>query len=57
MASSAAPDVFTTREIARAAGTSLEDAEALLESGRIATRDEGLVATDEAIRAVLLGIV
>lgn len=47
-------DVFTTREIARAAGASLDDAVALLESGRIVSRDGGFVGTDEAIRAVLL---
>jgi TonB family protein len=47
-----APDVFTTREIARAAGVPLADAEALLASGRIVVVDDGLVGTDEAIRAV-----
>src|SRR5262245_52663430 len=50
---SVSPDVFTPREIARAAGASLDDAEALLESGRIVSRD-GLVGSAEAVRAVLL---
>jgi protein TonB len=51
---SVVPEVFTAREIARAAGTSLADAKALLASGGIALQ-EGLFATShEAIRAVLL---
>jgi TonB family protein len=49
-----APEVFTTREIARAAGVSLADADALVESGRIVGVDDGLVGSDEAVRAVLL---
>jgi periplasmic protein TonB len=47
-------EVFTAREIARAAGASIGDAEALLASGRIASFGDGLTAGDEAIRAVLL---
>jgi protein TonB len=47
-------DVFDAREIARAAGTSHADAEALLESGAIITRDGTFADTDEAVRAVLL---
>jgi periplasmic protein TonB len=49
-----ARDVFTVREIARAAGASIGDAEALLASGRIASVEGGLMAGDEAVRAVLL---
>ena len=52
--SSIVQEVFTTREIARAAGASLADAEALLASGGIASVGEGLTASDEAVRAVLL---
>ncbi len=47
-------DVFTAREIARAAGASLDDADALLASGLVSSLDGGLTATDEAVRAVLL---
>jgi periplasmic protein TonB len=47
-------DVFTAREIARAAGASIGDAHALLASGLIASLDRGLTATDEAVRAVLM---
>ncbi len=47
-------DVFTAREIARAAGASIGDADALLASGLIASRDGGLTATAEAVRAVLM---
>ncbi len=47
-------EVFTAREIARAAGVSISDADALLASGLIASRDGALTATDEAIRAVLM---
>ena len=47
-------DVFTAREIARAAGVSLGDADALLASGRIVSRDGGLTATEDAVRAVLI---
>lgn len=56
MASSASVshDVFTAREIARAAGASIDDAEALLESGRILTSEAGFVEADEAVRAVLI---
>jgi protein TonB len=47
-------DVFSAREIARAAATSTADAEALLESGRVSTCDGVFVEPREAIRAVLL---
>jgi len=47
-------DVFTAREIARAAGASTGDADALLASGLITSRDGGLTDTHEAVRAVLL---
>ena len=47
-------DVFTAREIARAAGASIADVHALRESGVIVGREGGLTATSEAIRAVLL---
>jgi TonB family protein len=47
-------DVFTTREIACAAGVSLADADALLASGLVSAVGGGLTATDEAVRAVLL---
>ncbi len=45
-------DVFTVREIARAAGASIGDADALLASGLISSREDGLTATSEAVRAV-----
>jgi TonB family protein len=48
-----APDLFSPREIALAAGVSLADADALLASGVISSREHGLTATDEALRAVL----
>ena len=51
---SAAPDLFSPREIALAAGVSFADADALLASGTIASREHGLTSTDEALRAVLL---
>ncbi|HEY7499358.1 MAG TPA: energy transducer TonB [Vicinamibacterales bacterium] len=47
-------DVFTAREIARAAGMPRADAEALLASGAVITRDGAFADTDEAVRAVLL---
>ena len=47
-------DVFTAREIARAAGASIADVHALRESGVIVEREGGLTPTSEAIRAVLL---
>ena len=47
-------DVFTAGEIARAAGASIGDADALLASGVITSRDGGLTETEEAVRAVLL---
>src|ERR1700752_3335827 len=50
---SAVPELYTTREIAYAAGTSFDDAGALVESGRIAVREGGWVQAEEAVRAVL----
>ncbi len=47
-------DVFTAREIARAAGASIGDADALLASGVIAAREGGFTNAEEAVRAVLL---
>lgn len=47
-------DVFDAREIARAAGSSTADAEALLVSGLISTRDGKYVDAQEAVRAVLM---
>ena len=47
-------EVFTAREIARAAGTSTADAAALLASGRVVLRDGGFVDAPEAVRAVLM---
>jgi protein TonB len=47
-------DVFNAREIARAAGASVDDAEALLGSGAVASRDGVFVEAAEAVRAVLL---
>jgi TonB family protein len=47
-----ASDVFDAREIARAAGSSTADAEALLVSGAISTRDGRFVDAQEAVRAV-----
>ena len=49
-----APELFSVREIARAAGVSTADADALLSSGAIGTVDGRLVAADDALRAVLL---
>jgi len=48
------PEVFTAREIARAAGTSTADAAALLASGRVVVRDGRFVDASEAVRAVLM---
>jgi periplasmic protein TonB len=47
-----ASDVFDAREIARAAGSSTADAEALLVSGAISTRDGRYIDPQEAVRAV-----
>jgi TonB family protein len=47
------PEVFTASEVARAAGTSTRDAEALLASGVISTLDGEFVDAAEATRAVL----
>jgi periplasmic protein TonB len=52
--SSQVREVFDAREIARAAGTSTADAEALLASGAIATCDGRFVEPGEAVRAVLM---
>jgi len=49
-----ASEVFSPREIARAAGASTADAEALLASGVISSLDGGLTDSKEAVRAVLL---
>lgn len=49
-----APELFTVHEIARAAGVSTADADALLSSGAVGTVDGRLVAADDAVRAVLL---
>ncbi len=48
------PEVFSIGEIARAAGTSRADADALVASGAITTRDGKLADSAEAVRAVLL---
>lgn len=55
----AAAEVFSAQEIARAAGVSAGDARVLLASGRIRTLDGGFVPQAEAIRAVrfLRGVV
>ncbi len=47
-------DVFSAREIARAAGTSTADAEALLSSGVVSSLDGEFVDAEEAVRAVRL---
>jgi TonB family protein len=46
-------ELFTAREIARAAGVTNSDAEALIASGAVSTTDGWLVAAEEARRAVL----
>ena len=51
---SAMPDVFTAREIARAAGTATADARALLAGGLVRSVDGRFVETSEAVRAVQL---
>jgi periplasmic protein TonB len=48
------PEVFSTREIARAAGTSTADAEALIASGVVSSLDGEFVDATEAVRAVRL---
>jgi TonB family protein len=48
------PDVYSAREIARAAGVSRADVATLVESGQVATVDGTYVAEAEAIRAVQL---
>jgi protein TonB len=47
-------EVFSIREVARAAGVAIADAEALMASGVIAMRDGRFVDPTEAVRAVLL---
>jgi periplasmic protein TonB len=47
-------EVFTAREIARAAATSTADAEALLASGVVSSFDGQFVDAEEAVRAVRL---
>src|SRR5687768_14050226 len=47
-------DVFTAREIARAAGAAPDDVRALMESGQIATIDGSFIGPAEAVRAVRL---
>lgn len=47
-------EVFSTREIAQAAGVPAAEAEALVASGAIPTVDGRLVAADAALRAVLI---
>ena len=49
-----AGDVFSAREIARAAGVSAQDAEALIASGAVAALDGDFVDEREAVRAVLM---
>jgi TonB family protein len=49
-----APEVFTAREIARAAGVGLRDVRSLLSAGTIGTIDGRFVAPSEALRAVRL---
>ncbi len=49
-----APDVFTAREIARAAGVALRDVRSLISTGTIGTIDGRFVAPSEAVRAVRL---
>jgi periplasmic protein TonB len=46
------PDVFTAREIARAAGASGADARALIADGTIGTVDGRFVGPEDAVRAV-----
>jgi TonB family protein len=50
----ALPDVFTAREIARAAGAATADARALLTDGLVRSLDGRFVQASEAVRAVLL---
>ena len=51
---SAVPDVFTAREIARAAGVSAREVRALILAAELATVDGRFVAAAEAVRAVRL---
>ncbi len=48
------PEVFSLREIARAAGASSGDVAALLASGAVSSSDGAFVASREAVRAVRL---
>jgi periplasmic protein TonB len=49
-----AVEIFSPREIARAAGSSTADAEALVAAGAVSTLDGLYVGQDEAVRAVLM---
>ena len=51
---STAADVFTVREIARAAGVSVREVQALMDSGAVGTVDGRFVPTADAVRAVRL---
>ncbi len=51
-ATTAVPDVFTAREVARAAGARTRQARALIATGTIATVDGRFMAAGEAVRAV-----
>lgn len=51
-AATAVPDVFTVREIARAAGAPTREARALLAAGTIGTLDGRFIAAGDAVRAV-----
>lgn len=46
------PDVFSARDIARAAGASVADVRALISRGRIGTVDGRFVSSGESVRAV-----
>ena len=48
------PDVYSVREIARAAAVSLRDVAAIVDAGQVRTVTHGFVSEDEAIRAVRL---
>ena len=51
-AATAVPDVFTVREIARAAGAPTREARALLAAGTIPSLDGRFIAAGDAVRAV-----
>src|SRR5690606_17521549 len=48
------PDVFSLREVSRAAGVSVDEARALAEAGLVALLPSGFVAPTDAVRAVRL---